>query len=181
MSRTTIAVIWKQDQDHQNLPELGVQIGDISASELADLATDIVISSYQAQRLSPQQMTCAFASIFFGAGYKKTSIVPFNVAGGPPVGTEFVVEMWYSYESSMIYDKMISSPKIRLVASRPTAPDYAEYFSSNNRRGALSITIKSGLPCVTEHTGWIGSNEVVAALKARYGVATVKEQEDEQR
>lgn len=148
----------------------------LSSQDCAALAATLVVMGFQ-KGWTAGQISAQFAkAVCDGDGIPS--------AGALPTDTEFIVGVEYASFDMSVGDKRVRIPKIKMTAYRPVdgpaldfddnstelfAPDTLEMDSKC--RGVLELTISQGTLLITEHRGWLGSNEIVAYLRKSFEAA----------
>ena len=140
----------------------------LSSQDMAALAAGIVVTAFQ-KNLPDQQVMALFAATVFDGDSAPST-------GSLPMDTEFIVAVEYSSESELVGDRWITIPTISLTAYRPILQGGQKYPPCttdllNTCRGSLTLTISQGMVLVTEHKGWLGSNEIVDYLRNSFEAA----------
>lgn len=148
----------------------------LSSQDIAALGATLTVMGFQ-KGWNAGQMSAQFAkAVCDGSGIPS--------AGALPMDTEFIVGIRYSSFLMPVGDKKVTVPRIEMMAYRPVegpaldpdddntelyAPDAFEMGAKC--RGVLELTIHQGTLLITEHRGWLGSNEIIAYLRKSFEAA----------
>lgn len=142
---------------------VGAEHPNLSAIDIAALAAQLVVESFQ-KGYYDRQTSARFAQLVFDG-----DATPW--AGGK-LHAERVIGFECACRSLPVGDKSIRVPRLRITAYSPVQglpphpEEYAEAFL-----GDLVLTLEHGTLIVTEATGWIGSQEVIAYLRKQFDAA----------
>ena len=168
-------------EDTLTLPTLAMITPVAHPRDLAEMMADYLIALRANRAHKPEEAVRLFAAGFLSACAFHKNLQPVD-PHFIPSGTDFLIDMSYSFETVQVGDIKLGEPKLTVTAYRPIEADYPNFgtFPSNDEefatqcRGVLSLRFERGVLLIEKAKGWIGSNETIEYLRDKYSAAVAK-------
>ncbi len=164
------------------LPTLAMITPIAHPRDLAEMMADYLIALRANRAYKPEEAVRLFAAGFLSACAFHKNLQPVD-PHFIPFGTDFLIDMSYSFDVIKVGDIKLGEPKLTVTAYRPIETDtnlnFGKFPTNDEEfaaqcRGVLSLRFERGVLLIDKAKGWIGSNETIEYLRDKYSAAVAK-------